>query len=305
MLKWLFYRLETWHGFLGDKRMAPGSALAYIIHPCESASGSSPTWDAPMNAVGSFERLPDVQRELHAVGTIDRSSQADRERDRLYDGPVEQRPFLAVDPLFNTLYLASLRAMGRLAKRLGVDPRPHAEAAARLRTAIDEELWHPELAWYCARDLLTGEWLGPRTAAGAVALVDEGLHPAHRDQILARLRTDAFAWPGSIRWGVTSCERGTPGFAPWFPDRGAVSPIMNALIGLGARRHGALDIELECDYSTLAATLIPAPHGEIEVSFRELVDPESGRSFGVDGCSSTAALIIEQVQRRRIGTFGT
>jgi hypothetical protein len=103
-----------------------------------------------------FERF--TRRDLAHAGERERPTDEDYARyirlalayrDHGYDDAWahDEAEFAVVDPVFNTVWAASERALAELAARLDLDPGPHLDSAARITTALQDRLWGRAASW--------------------------------------------------------------------------------------------------------------------------------------------------------------
>ena len=171
-LRRVFPRLAAQHAYLAERRDAGGGGLAAIVHPWESGLDDSPAWDAPLAAVELPPEgvTPYERRDRMHVDPSERPSDAAYDRfvhlartyrDRGYADD-DSAAFLVEDPLFNAIWLWSTHALAEIAGRIGEDPAPFREAAARIHAALLERLW--DGARFLPRDLRAGRLVESRTA---------------------------------------------------------------------------------------------------------------------------------------------
>jgi glycogen debranching enzyme len=299
-LRRLLPALVAQHRHLEGARDIGGGGLAALVHPWESGLDDSPAWDAPLAAVAVPAEgvAPYERRDLRHVDAVERPTSAwyDRfvllaraYRDAGYadEDLAERAAFLVEDPLFNAIRLWSTHALAEIAARVGEDPGPHREAAARQHEALLARLWDPGTRRFLARDLLRGERLHARTVSGLVPLLDPDLPADVVAALAADLASPHFTEPtGGI--GVASSDLLGPEFDPRRYWRGPVWANLNWLLAHGLRTHGRTSeaAAVEATVLRLVATS----------GLREYFDPLTGEGRGSGEFSWTSAVVIDLVR---------
>jgi hypothetical protein len=296
-LRRVYPRLVAWQRYLTERRDFGGRGLASIVHPWESGMDNSPCWDAPLArvepaATGSFRRA-DLEHGSPADRPTDRDygryvRLAANYRDHGYlDDEGAPRPFAVEDPGLNALLIAAEHALAEIAAALGADPTDHLVRAEERTTTLVKRLWHagdPGEGVFLAHDVLTGEAIEERSAAGLLPLLVPGLP---EDIAAALLRTASgphFGLGGPARL-VPSYDLTGHAFDPARYWRGPAWFNVNWLLARGLLRHGE---ERRADALRADAIRAAAASG-----FAEYVDPISGRARGARDFSWTAALTVD------------
>jgi glycogen debranching enzyme len=290
-LRRLFPRLAAQHAYLAGRRDAAGGGLAATVHPWESGLDNSPAWDDPLAAV----QLPPggvAPYERQDRRHVDASERPD---DAAYDRFVHlarayrdsgyrddgSSPFLVEDPLFNAIWLWSTHALVEIAERIGEDPGPHREAAARIHDGLMARLWDGER--FLPRDLRTGRLIERRTIMSLAPLLDPDLSDDVARRVAAELASPHFRGPSGL--GVASYDLRAPEVEPRRYWRGPIWANVNWLLGRGLRQQG-----FTAEADALAQTTLAL----VERSgMREYFDPITGEGLGADDFSWTAAAVID------------
>jgi glycogen debranching enzyme len=292
-LRRVFPRLVAQHEYLAHRRDAGGGGLAAIVHPWESGLDNSPAWDAPLAAVDLPPEgvEPYERRDRRHVDPSERPSDAAYDRfvhlARVYrdcgyadDGDAA---FLVEDPLFNAIWLWSTHALAEIAGRVGADPAPHHEAAARIHAALLERLWDGER--FLPRDLRSGRLVERRTILSLGPVLDPELPPEVLRAVVAELGSQHFRSPAGI--GVASYDLLATDVDPRRYWRGPVWASLNWLLARGLSSHGLAEEAAALRRTTLA--LVEA------AGMREYFDPLSGEGLGSDDFSWTAAVATDML----------
>jgi glycogen debranching enzyme len=293
-LRRVFPRLAAQHDYLAQRRDAGGGGLAAIVHPWESGLDNSPAWDAPLAAVALPPEgvEPYERRDRRHVDPSERPSDvaydrfvhlASAYRDGGYadDG---SSAFLVEDPLFNAIWLWSTHALADVAGRIGADPAPFRDAAARMHAALLDRLWDGER--FLPRDLRAGRLLERRTILSLGPLLDPDLPPDVLRRVVADLESPHFCSEANI--GIASYDLLAPDFDRRRYWRGPVWASLNWLLARGLRTHCLTQQAAALEHTTLS--LVEG------AGMREYFDPLTGEGLGSDDFSWTAAVVTDMLR---------
>ncbi|WP_052863095.1 MGH1-like glycoside hydrolase domain-containing protein [Streptomyces niger] len=294
----VYPRLVAWHRYLTEQRDLGGGGLAAIVHPWEPGMDNSPCWDRPLARVepappGAFRRA-----DLDHGAAADRPTDLDYGRyvrlatdyrDRGYrDGTTPLRtpgPAFAVeDPGVNALLIASEHALAEIATALGTDPAPHRHRARALTSALLERLWDQDAGQFLCRDLIAGEPLPERSAAGLLPLLVPDLPRAVVRTLLDTVRGTHFGLGTTVRLLPSYDLRG-PAFDRHRYWRGPAWSNVNWLMERALRRHGE-----RAAADALRTAILDAAAAS---GFAEYVDPYTAEGRGTRDFSWTAALALD------------
>lgn len=243
--------LVAQHAYLRTRRAAGPAQLAAVVHPWETGMDNSPAWDAPLQAVPADHDLFQTytRRDLDHAGEGERPTDDDYARyirlalvyrDSGYDDDRvrEEGEFVVVEPAFNALWAWSELALAQLADRLGGDPSPHQDEAARITAALVAELFSAEEGLFTARDQRSGRRLAERTVGGLLPLVLPGLPPAVARALVATLTGPSFRAGSPATAGVPTFDLTDPRFDAQRYWRGPSWLNTTWLVARGWKRTG-------------------------------------------------------------------
>ncbi|MEJ3744786.1 hypothetical protein WEI85_16005 [Actinomycetes bacterium KLBMP 9797] len=294
-LAWLYPRLVHQQEYLLERRDVGGLGLASIVHPWESGLDNSPSWDHALARVPVDQELLRRYRrqDLKVSVQSHRPTDADyaryiaiaagyRDGGYLDAGLFDRHPFIVECPAFNAILGAAEHALASLAEVVGADPAPHRERAARITSALVDNLFDPATGMFHARDVRTGELSPARCVNGLIPLILPDLARERAASLLAVARSAAF---GLDPLPVPSYDRTAPDLDRLRYWRGPIWISVNWLLWRGLRGHG---------FDTDAKALREAMLGLIRRSgYYEYFDPVTGEGIGSNAFSWTAALALD------------
>lgn len=281
-LKTLFPKMVKWHRWWHEQRCTFGPAA--ITHPWESGRDNCPDWDIGMagvdgSKVGTYQR-----RDL---GHVDASMRPGKEDYDRYIAMVQfgvaagweqarivkDGPFLMADPGITFILLRAHEDLAVLGRALGEDVSELEGWALALRNALPL-IWNPDLKVYDAKDLRTDKFAGVLGSGAFLAYLAEAGNPELDAQLMR-------VW-NAVRYGIPSADPESEIFDPRRYWRGPCWPVVNALLAIGLRDSGHVDLEQRLRAET--ASLI-AQHG-----FFEYFDPMDATPCGGSHFTWTAAI---------------
>lgn len=286
-------RLEAWHAFLHTARSVDG--LVEIHHPWESGMDNSPLWDAALAAI-DLDRLP--VPEYQRVDT-DHAPASERPTDAHYDRYMailealrireyqpddpDELPFRIADVLTNTMLAAADLELAGLQVEIGSDSAGALARAARLTTAMQQQLWSDELGIFLDVDRCTGQPIRVRTAAGLLPLLLD-LEPTTAERLLGSVRSMSVDGPtGRV---VPTVAPDDPTFEARRYWRGPVWINITWLLIEACRARPAAE--------PLVRALRSGVLDLVERSgCHEYFDPFTADPLGASGFSWTAALTLD------------
>jgi hypothetical protein len=296
----VYPRLVAWQRYLTERRDFGGRGLASIVHPWESGMDNSPCWDGPL------ARVEPASSSSYRRADLDHGCPADRPTDLDYgryvrlaehyrshgylDEDGSPPPFAVEDPGLNALLIAAEHALAEIAAALGADPTDHLVRAEERTTTLVKRLWQPGEGLFLAHDVLTGEAVAGRSAAGLLPLILPGLPDDIAAALLRTARGPHFGLGGPARL-VPSYDLTGHAFDPSRYWRGPAWFNVNWLVERGLRRHG--------EPRRADALRAGAIRAAAESGFAEYVDPHDGRARGSRDFSWTAALTVDWLHEQR------
>jgi glycogen debranching enzyme len=263
-----------------------------------------PSWDAPLAAVPADLSLFDryTRRDLDHAGKHERPTDGDYARyirlalayrDHGYDDAWahDEAEFAVVDPLFNTLWAASERALAEIARRLQLDPAPHLDNAARITTALHDQLWAAGSELAEAYDMRSATLQPEVTVGGALPLLLPDLDRTIVERIATALAGPRFGIDSTATFGVPSYDRTSAKYDASRYWRGPTWMNTTWLIATGLRRHGFVELAAKLDNDLLVLA-----HRS---GLREYFNPVAGTGHGTYGFSWSAAIVLHILRSRR------
>jgi hypothetical protein len=300
----LFPRIVAYHQWLYRERDLEHRGLVTLIHPWECGLDTTPPW---MEQLAHFSGpwwmraalalhlarvVRFVRRDTRFVPAAERPSDDDglrmlalARRAKRYDFELRRLPphesVLIEDLAFNAILIVANRALAQIAADLDVALDPELAARGRATATALEELWDEPSGQYFSRNAVTGEPIPMSTVATFLPLW--GGVPTDRARRLLGLLRDARAyWP---QFPVPSVAVDAPEFDPNRYWKGPTWVNMNWMVVQGL---------LECAEPSVADELRRDTLDLIDhTGFFEYFSPVTGRGFGAEEFSWTAALAVD------------
>ncbi|MFK7765185.1 MAG: hypothetical protein AB8B62_18115 [Roseobacter sp.] len=278
----LYPKMVKWHRWWHEQRCIFGPAA--ITHPWESGRDNCPDWDIGMAGVDGSQVGTYQRRDL---GHVDASMRPGKEDYDRYIAMVQfgvaagwdqarivqDGPFLMADPGITFILLRAHEDLAVLGRALGEDVSELEGWALALRNALPL-IWNPNLKVYDAKDLRTDRFAGVLGSGAFLAYLAEAGNPELDAQLMR-------VW-NAVRYGIPSADPESEIFDPRRYWRGPCWPVVNALLAIGLRDSGHMDLEQRLRAET--ASLI-AQHG-----FFEYFDPMDATPCGGSHFTWTAAI---------------
>ncbi|MEP0050314.1 MAG: hypothetical protein ABJE87_21325 [Roseobacter sp.] len=278
----LYPKLLKWHRWWHEVRCTHGPAA--ITHPWESGRDNCPDWDNGMAQVDGSNVGPYNRRD---TGHVDPSMRPKKDEYDRYIAMVqfgvsvswdqkkivEDGPFLMADPGITFILLRAHDDLIAIGRELGEDVSEIEGWAQTLRDALPL-LWNSDLNAYDAKNLKDGQFSGVLGSGAFLAYLADAGTPI-LDAQLKRV------WD-AVTYGIPSADPEADIFDPRRYWRGPAWPVVNALMALGLKTAGHLDLEMRLRRET--AQLIQK-HG-----FYEYFDPLDATPCGGNDFTWTAAI---------------
>lgn len=301
-LNFMYPKLMALHRYLYRERDPDLSGLVYIRHPWESGLDNSPAWDKPLKEVRVDRKpLPGYERKdlKHGVPADQRPSDEDYDRyvtlvdlfRRLGYREKEIRrecPFMVKDVLFNSILCRADRDLLMIADALEQDTVEIEEWIEITSGAISSRLWCPDCQQFESFDTLSGRLIHSATAAGFMPLFGIAASREQAQTIFETLDSIAFcALHQGNCFTVPYYDMTREDFDSRNYWRGPVWTNINWMISQGLKGYGYLE-----KADAMKRDIIQLP---LRFGFHEYFDSRSGKGYGSDGFSWTAALFLDLV----------
>lgn len=304
--RWLdqiFPKLVQSHAFFYRERDPHNEGLTYIRHPWESGIDNSPAWDPPLKEIDldsvtipSYERkdldhdIPPDQRPGHEdydryVHLIDIYRKHNYDESAIYD----DCPFLIQDPLFNSILSRSTEGLISVGKYLGRETTQLEDWRDRTCRGIREKLWSEEHGLFFPYDLRRQKLIEVPTAMSFLPLLSRSPSAEQTRELYDKLETCSFCpMHEDSCFSIPNYDMEGEEFDPDNYWRGPVWININWLLMKGLKRHGYQE-----KFRSVRADIIELIR---RWGFREYFDPLSGKGYGTDRFSWTAALLIDTIE---------
>lgn len=301
-LKLVFPKLIASHRYLYKFRDPEGTGLVYIRHPWESGVDNSPAWDRPLREIQIDKaKLPSYERKdlQHGIPADQRPSDDDYDRyvylvdlfRRLkYEekGIYEECPFLIQDLLFNSILCRANRDLLEIGKVLKEDTAEVQGWVDQTSRAISDRLWCEPCKQFEDMDLSEGEPLHTATAANFMPLFAGAASKSQAEIMYETLNSVSFcALHQGNCFTIPNYDMTRDDFDPKNYWRGPVWININWMLSQGLTGYG---YKQKAD--AMKKDMIQLP---IRFGFHEYFDSQTGRGYGSDNFSWTAALFLDLV----------
>jgi hypothetical protein len=301
-LEFMYPRLMALHRYLYRERDPEVSGLVYIRHPWESGLDNSPAWDKPLKEIRvDREALPSFERKdlKHGVPVEQRPSDEDydryvylvdlfRRRGYREEDIRRECPFMVKDVLFNSILCRANRDLLTIAHVLKQDTAEVEDWVERTSSAISNRLWCPECKQFESFDTVSGRLIHSATAAGFLPLFASAASREQAQILFETLNSIAFcALHQGNCFTIPNYDMTREDFDSRNYWRGPVWINMNWMISQGLKGYGYIE-----KADAMKRDMIQLP---IRFGFHEYFDSRTGKGYGSDGFSWTAALFLDLV----------
>ena len=301
-LKFMYPKLMALHRYLYRERDPDLSGLVYIRHPWESGLDNSPAWDEPLKEIRVDRKaLPEYERKdlKHGVPADQRPSDEDYDR-YVYLVDLFRRlgyreedirrecPFLIKDVLFNSILCRANRDLLMITDALKHDTAEVEDWVERTSSAISRDLWCPRCKQFESFDVVSGQLIHSSTAAGFLPLFGSAASKEQAQTLFETLDSITFcALHQGNCFTVPNYDMTREDFDSRNYWRGPVWINMNWMISKGLKGYGYVE-----KADAMKRDMIQLP---IRFGFHEYFDSRTGKGYGSDGFSWTAALFLDLV----------
>lgn len=296
-LEKIFSNLFSYHKFLLEERDLTGEGLICTLHPWESGLDNSPRWDnilekikltSPTKIRRVDNKLIDKQYRptdkdysiyFHIAKVLKKHNYQYKDYLKL--------PFVVQDVMFNSLALLSLEALKEISIIIQKDYEEINNWHNKLSNAINSILWSEEHKQFYDFDVISGEVINKLTLANCIPLALNLLDKVQIESIVNLISKNNNFWSDN-GFPLSSISLASPEFNPKNYWRGPVWINMNWLIIQGLETQGFNGLAAKLSYETL--------HLISKNGFYEYFDPFTGKGYGTNNFSWTAALTIDLVK---------
>ncbi len=303
--KELFPKLKKWHAYLYRERNPWDEGLVYIRHPWGSGQDNSPLWDEVLKRINlGPDEIPEYERkDTELIHVDERPSDYDYDRyvylldffrKRNYNEEKireDDCPFLIQDVLFNTLLCRAHFDLADIAERIGKNPEPFRAQARQTAEAMNQKLWDQKHDMYINYNINSGEQVHAHVLAGFLPLFAGIPDKSRAQKMFDYLNTKCFCRMDENCLAAPSYDRSGTGYSKTQYWRGPIWINMNWMLAEGLDRYGYSGYAEKVRESILELAS--------NSGFHEYFDPDSGKGYGTDNFSWTAALLIDIVERYR------
>ncbi len=301
-LEFMYPKLMALHRYLYRERDPDASGLVYIRHPWESGLDNSPAWDEPLKKIRVDKKtLPEYKRKdlKHGVPADQRPTDEDYDRyvylvnlfRRLGYREEDIRrecPFLIRDVLFNSILCRADRDLLVIADILKQESAEVKEWAEATSGAISGRLWCPECKQFESFDMAGGRLIHSATAAGFLPLFAGAASREQGRTLFETLDSVAFcALHQGNCFTIPNYDMTREDFDSGNYWRGPVWININWMVSKGLKDYGYRE-----KADAMKRDIIQLP---IRFGFHEYFDSRTGKGYGSDGFSWTAALFLDLV----------
>lgn len=306
-LKSLFPKLVAWHQWIYNERDPDGSGLAVLIHPWESGIDNSPAWMevlrlsakspwvAAANKLGVAWLIGKLRKDTKLIPTAQRATDLEelrmthralRFRKRNYDSHTQIRKsdYVVEDLVFNSLLIAANRALLDIATIIAEDLPSALSYRFEQTQASLEQLWDESSGQYYSRHYHTKELIKQPSLATFLPLFGESVDFGKAQKLVTLLKDPARYW---TNFPVPSAPLNSAYFDEQRYWQGPMWVNTNWLIVKGLLNYGFHDEAKQITQRTLEAVT--------RSGFHEYFSPLSGKGYGIDNFSWTAALVIDLI----------
>ncbi len=299
-LRKVFPHLLGSHRYFYEYRDPNNEGLVYIRHPWESGIDNSPNWDAPLKAIKiDKSKLPAYERKDLKYGVPAEERPRDEDYDRYvflvdlfrrnqYDEKIiyDECPFLIQDSLFNSILCRANQALLEIANHIGEDNSEIREWTDQTTRAIGAKLWCDRCRIFESYDLVRKSHIHGATAAGFSPLFAGAATKEQATMLYEYMNSIHFcALHQGNCFTIPNFDMTHEAFDPRNYWRGPVWININWLLSHGLKRYGYAE---KADSMKRDVMQLPVRFG-----FHEYFDSVSGKGYGSNSFSWTAALFID------------
>lgn len=200
------------------------------------------------------------------------------------------------DVLFNSILCRAGRDLAQIAEWLGKDPAPFQKQSSKTARSINRKMWNEEQGMYHDYDIGRKTILNIHMLSCFIPLFADIPSPVQAEKMFDYLNTQRFCSLSDDCLAVPSFDREQPEFSSKEYWRGPIWINMNWLLYKGLARYGHKLYDEQIKNTIIDLT---RNHG-----FHEFYDPESGKGYGAENFSWSAALLLDILGSERADEIG-
>lgn len=302
-LRSIYKKLIHYHEYLYDVRDFKKEGLACIIHPWESGMDNTPSWDDLLKRI-KIERKPEYER-IDKVLISENQRPTDKDYDAysylvelfrslMYDMEAikNKSPFLVQSVVFNSLLLASLKALKSIGTEIHEDTGRLDDWTALTENAIQTKLWNEEAHQYFDYDVLHQESIRRNILSNYLPLFAGSVVREKAERMIHLLLSQDTFWPQN-GYPLCTVSMKESEFNPQNYWRGPVWINMNWMFIEGLAQYGYHNAAEDLARKTLDLVT--------NSGFYEYYNPLNGEGLGSDRFSWSASLVIDLIETHLSG----
>ncbi|WP_457642117.1 MGH1-like glycoside hydrolase domain-containing protein [Persephonella sp.] len=298
-LKWIYPKLIKLHEYLYLERNPDDNGLIYIRHPWESGMDNSPMWDPILERIDINKvKIPEFKRKDNKIVDPEQRPKdidykryvylVDLFRKHKYNEKkiFEECPFIAIDPLFNSILCASNEALVKIAEIIGEDPKKPEEWFSMTARSVRDLLFSSEKKIFYAYDYIEGKLIEVETAAGFMPLFGGIASTQQALKLYEHLNSLSFCKLGEKNcFAIPNYDKQKDDFSSKNYWRGPIWININWMLYQGLKRY---KFKQKAEHLEISIMELPMRFG-----FYEYFDSFIGKGYGTKDFSWSAALFID------------
>ena len=297
----LYNKIINYHKYLYKYREAEDSGLIEIWHNWESGMDNSPWWDIALAKIDEKEirNIKLHRKDIHEVEQSDNTRPKDIDYKRYlhlvhqlqkngFEWISENYPFQILDPLFNSILVASNNSLIKIGKKLNLDTTFIEEKNKITKNNFNKYLWNKEDSLFYPFDLVSNTQIKIHASGSYLPIFAE--IPSEQD--VKRLVRN---WDNDVNLHlIPSCFPNQKGFEARNYWRGPVWINVNWMVWKGLLKYNLHDTANRIKNDTIKLV----EENSIYEYFEAINNNKSNSGYGGNNFSWTAALILEMLRNK-------